>query len=103
MNLVCGVLEPGFYEMRAFAGGFSDLSTSGSAEASFDFTLDLTLVCPADLDGDDSIDINDLAILLSNFGTTAGANPQDGDVDGDGDVDLTDLAILLSNFGSVCP
>ena len=96
------MLEPGFYEMRAFAGGLSDLSTNGAAEASFDFTLVLTLVCPTDLDGDGSVDLTDLTILLSNFGTAANANPQDGDVDGDGDVDLNDLAVLLSNFGSLC-
>lgn len=59
--------------------------------------------CPADLDGDGDIDIGDLAILLSNFGTPGGASADDGDLDGDGDVDITDLAGLLSVFGTSCP
>ena len=62
----------------------------------------LSPVCPGDLDGDGGVGLSDLATLLSNFGTPAGANPEDGDLDGDGDVDLSDLANLLSNFGSIC-
>jgi len=53
---------------------------------------------PGDLDGDCDVDLADLAILLSSFGTNAG-----GDIDGDGDTDLADLAIILSNFGTACP
>ncbi len=58
--------------------------------------------CPGDLDGDDDVDISDLAVLLSNFGTPGGANPSDGDLDGDTDVDLSDLAVLLGRFGVTC-
>jgi hypothetical protein len=58
--------------------------------------------CPGDLDGDDDVDLSDLAILLSNYGMTTGAEYEDGDLDGDGDVDLTDLAELLSVYGTQC-
>ena len=58
--------------------------------------------CVGDLTGDNTVGLEDLSILLSNFGTAAGANPEDGDLDGDGDVDLVDLAIMLSAFGDVC-
>lgn len=58
--------------------------------------------CPADLDGDGSIGLTDLAILLTNFGLPGGATPQQGDTDRDGDVDLVDLATLLTVFGSDC-
>ncbi len=58
--------------------------------------------CPGDLDADGDVDLSDLAILLSNYGTTSGANRFDGDFDGDGDVDLSDLATLLSVYGSNC-
>ena len=51
-----------------------------------------------DLNGDDVVDLTDLAILLSNFDTPSGATLEDGDIDGDGDVDLTDLALLLAVF-----
>ena len=55
-----------------------------------------------DVNGDCAIDIADLATLLGNFGTPAGATFSDGDLDGDGDVDLTDLAVMLSAFGADC-
>jgi hypothetical protein len=58
--------------------------------------------CPGDLDSDGSVALGDLSILLSNFGTTAGATPEDGDLDGDGDVDLADLSLMLANFGAIC-
>lgn len=59
--------------------------------------------CPADLDGDHSVSLNDLTILLSHFGTAAGASHEDGDLDGNGTVDLNDLTALLSAFGTACP
>lgn len=56
----------------------------------------------ADLDHDGDVDLQDLAFLLANFGTTSGATFEQGDVEGDGDVDLQDLAFLLSIFGQSC-
>ena len=58
--------------------------------------------CPGDLDGDNDVDLSDLAQLLANYGATSGANPEDGDMDGDGDVDLSDLAALLAVYGTTC-
>jgi hypothetical protein len=57
---------------------------------------------PGDLDGDRDVDLDDLATLLSNYGTTGGMTYEDGDLDGDGDVDLSDLAELLSRYGTSC-
>jgi hypothetical protein len=74
----------------ALAGGF----WAGGAEEPF---------CYGDLDGDNDIDLADLAQLLSNYGTTSGAVYEDGDLDGDGDVDLADLAGLLAVYGTSCP
>ena len=71
-------------------GGF----WSGAAEDEF---------CYGDLDGDNDIDLADLAQLLSNYGTPSGAVYEDGDLDADGDVDLADLAGLLSVYGTTCP
>ena len=59
-------------------------------------------MAPGDLDGDNDIDLADLAQLLSNYGMTSGAIYEDGDLDGDGDVDLADLAALLSVYGTTC-
>ncbi len=58
--------------------------------------------CPGDLDGDDDVDLADLAELLGNYGETGGMTYEDGDLDGDGDVDLADLAELLGVYGEVC-
>jgi hypothetical protein len=74
----------------ALAGGF----WAGGAEEPF---------CYGDLDGDNDIDLADLAQLLSKYGTPSGAVYEDGDLDGDGDVDLADLAGLLSVYGTTCP
>lgn len=61
------------------------------------------LPCPEDLNTDGQITIADLAQLLANYGTTSGANTEDGDIDGDGDVELNDLAALLAVYGTTCP
>ena len=81
-----GVLTGGSFEL---AGGFWPGATAG-------------VPCAGDLNADNQVDLADLAILLSNFGTPSGALPEDGDIDGDGDVDLADLAVMLSNFGTTC-
>ena len=44
------------------------------------------------------MDINDLTIVLANFGQT-GMTWSQGDFTGDGTVDVNDLTIVLSNFG----
>lgn len=66
------------------------------------FTVGGGVSCPEDLNGDHRVDLADLATLLSNFGTSSGATPEQGDVDNDDDVDLGDLARLLIRFGSNC-
>jgi hypothetical protein len=58
---------------------------------------------PGDLDGDCAVGLQDLTILLSNFGDTSGVNYSNGDLDADGDVDLSDLTRLLSVYGTTCP
>jgi hypothetical protein len=58
--------------------------------------------CPGDLNGDNQVDLSDLAQLLGNYGMTSGATYEDGDLDADGDVDLSDLATLLAVYGTVC-
>ncbi|MFN0136881.1 MAG: hypothetical protein ACKVS9_12285 [Phycisphaerae bacterium] len=58
--------------------------------------------CPADVNGDEQVDLVDLSTLLANFGQTNGALPENGDLNCDGDVDLSDLAALLPSFGRAC-
>ena len=54
---------------------------------------------PGDANGDGKVDINDLTIVLTNFGQT-GTTWSQGDFNGDGHVDVNDLTIVLSNFGT---
>ena len=55
---------------------------------------------PGDANGDGRVDINDLTIVLTNFGQTSMSWSQ-GAMDGDptGTVDINDLTIVLANFG----
>lgn len=55
-----------------------------------------------DLDRDGDVDLTDLATLLGNYDTAAGACYEDGDLDRDGDVDVSDLSKLLSVYGTSC-
>jgi len=82
-----GVLVGGGFEL---SGGFWSPSAT-------------PLPCVGDIDGDNQVGLADLSVLLANFGTAAGAAPEEGDLDGDGDIDLTDLSVLLAAFGAVCP
>ncbi len=60
--------------------------------------------CIGDVDGNCSVDISDLSILLSAFGCCS-PNPcynAIADLDQNGCVELTDLSLLLSRFGIGC-
>lgn len=50
--------------------------------------------CPADLDGNGTVNTNDLLILFAQWGTAGSA-----DFDGSGNVDTADLLILFANWG----
>lgn len=79
--------------------------TPGDGRAEGPASTAAALVMPAclgDLDGDGLVALADLAIVLSNFGSSGTAGYAMGDLDCDGDVDLADLAQLLANFGSAC-
>ncbi|MBI5865275.1 MAG: hypothetical protein HZB38_12345 [Planctomycetes bacterium] len=82
----------------------ADLNIDSIIEAAIDDVRVFTASCgcPGDLDNNGVVDIADLAILLSNFGTPGGATAEMGDSDGDGDIDLQDLATMLNRFGSAC-
>lgn len=85
------------------AGAYDVLvNNSRGSDQSSAAILTVGSTCPADLDTSGAVDLSDLAILLSNFGTPSGATPEQGDLDRDHDVDLQDLANLLANFGTSC-
>ena len=86
----------------------SDLGSGSIVEAAVDdFRIDdFECIdehpCPGDLDGDNDIDIADLAQLLAHYGSQ-NASYEDGDLDEDGDVDIADLAALLAVYNTPCP
>lgn len=96
-------------------GGFEIAGTIGQPDAGPMAGADYELVggfwagtisstpppCPGDLNGDLSVDLTDLSVLLAHYGET-GATYEQGDLNGDGAVDLSDLATLLSYYGTNC-
>lgn len=60
--------------------------------------IDTTLV-GADFNGDNVVDLDDLAIWQQFFGLQTGAVKELGDADGDGDVDARDLFIIQTQLG----
>ncbi len=54
--------------------------------------------CFGDVDGNLAVNLDDLNMVLTNFGQET----SEGDADGNGSVDLDDLNIVLTNFGSNC-
>ncbi len=56
--------------------------------------------CDADLDGDRTVTLSDLGLLLADWACAGGGCV--GDADEDGDTDLSDLGILLADFGALC-
>jgi hypothetical protein len=54
---------------------------------------------PGDADTNDRVDIFDVAIVQTKYGTTSGAAWADGDFDGNGTVDIFDVALMQVNYG----
>lgn len=73
-----------------------DINTSGQVLAGRSVLTPVWL--PGDLTGDCHVSIEDLVLVLTNFGLPRGSFPR-GDVDSDGEVDISDLAILLAHWG----
>lgn len=95
------------YELEAWGTGESSTIGGGDSSAGIhesEVQVSAIIIradCQGDLNGNGIITLEDLGILLSDFGCTGGNCM--GDVDVDGDTDLTDLGILLTNFGQNCP
>jgi hypothetical protein len=87
------------------AQGADELTFQADSAGGSSNAATVTLVywrCVGDLNDDSRINLSDLAQLLGSYGTTSGAEYEDGDLDGDTDVDLADLAELLGHYGEVC-
>ncbi len=58
--------------------------------------------CPADQNGDGTVDLSDLNFVLSNWACENSDGGCIGDVNADGVTDLSDLGIVLAVFGEDC-
>ncbi len=81
----------------------SDTDPQSVVEAAIDGLRIFSIICdeaiPGDVDGDGSVGVKDLLILLGNWGPCADCKDCPGDIDGDCTVGVKDLLILLGNWG----
>jgi len=80
---------------------------SSNLDGDFDiFRASLSIcVLQGDANADGAVNILDLAIIGSSFGTRIGSPGyrSEADLNNDGSVDILDLAIVGMNFGQACP
>ena len=62
-------------------------------------TAPLIVPLPGDANLDGTVDINDLTIVLTNYGKSTGMSWGSGDFNTDDTVDINDLTIVLTNYG----
>ena len=96
-----GILPAGFVLNNATAidnnGDIVGYGTDGSGHSDQAFLLRAAIPGDANLDG--RVDINDLTIVLANYGQMTGMTWTTGNVNGDTRVDINDLTIVLANYG----
>jgi hypothetical protein len=63
-----------------------------------DWECNMPTLKPGDVNGDGSVDIIDIGILIDNYGKVPIVNSK-ADINGDGSVDIIDLGILIDNYG----
>ena len=59
-------------------------------------TTEVVVNCPADINGDDVVDVSDVLAIISAWGEPGGA----ADVNGDSIVDVSDLLVIISAWGA---
>ncbi len=84
--------------------GLQAMVNGSTAAAGFyiDDTESITTT-PGDANLDGYVDVTDLGILATNYGTVGGALWGDADFTGDGNVNVSDLGILATYYGTVPP
>ena len=101
-----GVLSPVELIRRALDQGYRAIAVTdhvglGNVEYVVKtLVIDCGQAIPGDLDGDGTVGIFDLLILLSNWGPCPDPpDPCAADLDGDGNIGILDLLTLLANWG----
>ena len=98
-SIASGTLDPKDEEDDWVIGGGTILGLRGDPNSTIEKTIlnSISADCNADLNRDNIVDINDLLIILSNYGEN-----DSGDIDGDGTSGLDDILIFLASFGTEC-
>ncbi|MEE9212071.1 MAG: plastocyanin/azurin family copper-binding protein [Phycisphaeraceae bacterium] len=90
------VFDQAFLDANPVPGGLYDYYCEPHADFGMIGSIDVSLPCPADFNGDDQVGPFDLAILLGAWGPCPGCPT---DLSGDGVVGPFDLATLLGAWG----
>jgi hypothetical protein len=95
----CGV--DGDYAMTGPDGGvlFAMETAAYDFGTSHAFCLESGVDCVADIDGNGTVDVGDLLLLLADFGCQTDCT---ADIDNDGQVGVTDVLALLGEFANAC-
>jgi protocatechuate 3,4-dioxygenase beta subunit/plastocyanin len=75
-----------------------DEDADGNMIVEFQFVIEDTNTCPADLDGDGVVGVDEILAVIAAWNT----DDADADVNDDGIVDVTDLLIVIDAWGP-CP
>ena len=96
-TLVYDVEEPGvFYAIISAASNVNNVQRYQATV----FTAELPpLACPADLNGDETLDFFDISIFIAAFNN----NEPDGDFDNNGEWNFFDVSGFISAFNAGCP
>ena len=91
-------IPPGRHAVLLRASGFLDLVVEGIALGSGQhFVLPDRILLAGDLNDDEQIDVLDLVIVGSQFGSTM-PDPLTADVNADGEVDILDIVLVAKNL-----
>ncbi len=74
-------------DCEAVAGQWSGVETLCDADPCSE--------CPADVNGDGEVNVNDLLAIIAEWGASGGSS----DVDGNGTVDVSDLLAVIAAWG----
>jgi polyhydroxybutyrate depolymerase len=97
---VSGCQPGGSAELWSIVGGrHAPIFTSDAARLVIEYFLahPKPAVCPADLDGNGTVDTGDILTVLAAWGPCKGACQED--LDGSGAVDVGDLLVVLASWG----
>ena len=83
------------------APGMDNVFGAGRSDAQVAVDLAISMATPGDLNGDQIVNVDDLLILLSNWGSCGVSCPPscDGDLNNDCNVGVDVLLTMLSNWG----